>query len=178
MDTTSSRTDTAISAAVNAGSAPSLTDPMRALIARQQLLMLATCQPDGSAHVVPVVYLFEQARFLVATSSASRKARNVAARPRVTVTIEDREATAWVWATGTAELLRGPESREINHRLDQLWMTDEGLDAIGPLVAAAEDVTIAITPHRWRAWDFESGFLAEMRAAGVPLDDAARWFRS
>lgn len=158
------------------GTAEPPSDPMRTLLERHQRLMLATCDADGSAHVVPVVYLFERGCFLVATSSTSRKARNVAARPRVTVTIEDPEATAWVSATGVAVVLRGPASLEINHRLDQLWLTDEGFDAIGAVVAAVEDVTIAVTPHRWRAWDFESGFLARVQAAGIPLDQAARWF--
>jgi PPOX class probable F420-dependent enzyme len=151
-------------------------DRMRDLIAGQQVLMLATRQGDGSAHVVPVMYLFEDGRFMVATSSQSRKARNVAAGPRVTVTIEDREATAWVSATGYARLLSGRESRQINHRVDQLWMTEQGFKAIGGLVAEAEDVTVVITPQHWRSWDFHSGFLAELEAAGVDLDDAAPWF--
>jgi PPOX class probable F420-dependent enzyme len=149
---------------------------MRDLIAGQQVLLLATHQSDGSAHVAPVMYLFEDGRFLVATSSQSRKARNVAARPQVTVTIEDREATAWVSATGYALLLRGHESRQINHRVDQLWMTEEGCRVIGRLVAEAEDVTVAIIPQHWRSWDFHSGFLAELEAAGVQIDDAERWF--
>ena len=158
--------------------ARSLTDSMRELLANQQILMLATHDLDGSTHVVPLLYLFLDGWFLAATSSTSRKARNIAARPEVTVTVEDRDATAWVSATGSAELLHGSVAREINHRLERLWITDEGFDAIGPLVAQAEDVTIAVTPQRWRAWDFRTGFLAPLADAGIPLDDAPRWFRS
>jgi general stress protein 26 len=90
---------------------------MRDLIARQQVLMLATHQADGSAHVVPVMYLFEDGRFLVATSSQSRKARNVAVRSQVTVTIEDREATAWVSALGTP----GCSADRSRARLTTVW---------------------------------------------------------
>jgi PPOX class probable F420-dependent enzyme len=160
-----------------AGPAVPPTERMLDLITGQQVVMLATRQPDGAAHVVPVIYLFEHGRFLMATSAASRKVRNIAADPRVTVTVEDRQATAWVSATGTAALLRGPDSRNVNRRLDELWMTDVGFDAIGSLVAAAEDVTVVVTPHTWLAWDFESGFLAALDAGGVRLDDAGRWFR-
>jgi hypothetical protein len=55
-------------------------------------------------------------------------------------------------------------------------MTEEGFRAIGPLVAEAEDSTVMITPQYWRSWDFRSGFLTELEAAGVPMDDAERWF--
>ncbi len=40
-----------------------------------------------------------------------------------------------------------------------------------------EDVTIVITPHRWLAWSFESEVAPELSAAGIPMEDPARWFR-
>jgi PPOX class probable F420-dependent enzyme len=156
----------------------SLTDPMRKLLEEQQILTLATQNPDGSAHVVPVLYQFSDGRFVAATSSNSRKARNIAERPDVTVLVEDREATAWVSAVGVAELRHGPAAREINDRLERMWLTDRGLEAIGSLVAKAEDTTIVVTPSRWLAWDFTSDFLNPLADAGIPLDDAEGWFKT
>ncbi|WP_369135521.1 pyridoxamine 5'-phosphate oxidase family protein [Modestobacter sp. I12A-02662] len=152
------------------------TGRMREFLGRHRYLSLATRNPDASAHLVPVVYLFTDDRFLVATSSATRKVRNLAADPAVTVTVDDRTTIEWVSAVGTAELLTGPESRELNHRLYALWMTAEGLDVVGGLLHEVEDVTIVVTPDRWLAWSLESDVVPELSAAGIPMDDPSRWF--
>jgi PPOX class probable F420-dependent enzyme len=152
------------------------TDRMREYLGRHVYLSLATRNPDGSTHLVPVVYMFTDGRFYVATSSATRKARNLAADPSVTVTVDDRTTVEWVSAVGTAAFLTGPESRRLNHRLYGLWMTAEGLDVVGSLMHEEEDVTIVITPQRWLAWSFDSDVVPEFSAAGVPMSDLSRWF--
>ena len=40
------------------------------------------------------------------------------------------------------------------------------------------NVTIAITPRRWSAWDIRSTFFAALRDAGIPLDGAESWFQT
>lgn len=155
-----------------------LTDGMREFLERQSLAMLATYNPDGSIHVVPLSYMFEDGRFYLATSSSSRKARNLAARPEATLTVDDRSTLEWMSATGTAELIRGQRSREINARLYRRSWTEAGLAIVGPLLQQTEDVTIAITPRRWSAWDIQSTFFAALQEAGIPLDEAESWFRS
>lgn len=155
-----------------------LTDGMRGFLERQPFAMLATHNPDGSIHVVPLSYLFEDGRFFFATSSSSRKARNLAARPEATVTVDDRNTLEWVSATGTAELIRGQRSREINAWLYRRSWSEAGLETVGPLLEQTEDVTIAVTPRRWSAWDIQSTFFAAVQEAGIPLDDAEGWFRS
>ena len=149
---------------------------MRQFLDDHVYLTLATRNPDGSQHVVPVVYLFADGRFHVATSSATRKARNLVADPKVTVTVDDRSSIEWVSAVGTAEFRTGPESRSLNHRLYRRWMTDEGLDVVGSVMHEVEDLTIVITPQHWLAWSFESDVVPEFAAAGIPMDDLARWF--
>jgi PPOX class probable F420-dependent enzyme len=157
--------------------AQELTYGMREFLERQPFAMLATHNPDGSIHVVPLSYMFEYGRFFFATSSSSRKARNLAARPEATVTVDDRSALGWVSATGTAELIRGQRSGEINARLYRRSWTETGLETVGPLLKKTEDVTIAVTPRRWSAWDIQSTFFTALQEAGIPLDDAETWFR-
>jgi F420H(2)-dependent biliverdin reductase len=140
----------------------------REFLDRHVYLTLATRNPDGSQHVVPVVYLFTDGVFHVATSSATRKARNLVADPQVTVTVDDRSTIEWVSAVGTAEFLTGPESRTLNHRLYRRWVTDEGLDVVGSVMHEFEDVTIVITPRRWLAWSFDSVVVPEFRRRGHP----------
>lgn len=175
-DVTTARVPTGSRAAPREPAGRGPTEEMREFLAEHVYLTLATRDPDGTQHVVPVVYLYDGERFLVATSSATRKARNVAARPDVTVTVDDRDSVAWVSAVGTAELVTGPESRELNDRLYRLWMTDEGLAVVGRLLHEVEDVTLVVTPRRWRAWSFGTDLVPRLAAAGIPMDDLGRWF--
>jgi PPOX class probable F420-dependent enzyme len=152
------------------------TDDMRDFLGRQTYATLATHNADGSMHVVPIVCRFDGQRFLMATASTTRKARNVAARPAVTVTVDDRAEIRWVSARGTAELIRGRTAHELNQSLYRLWMTDEGLAVVGAHMAGIEDVTIAVTPAAWQAWSLESDYLPVLAGAGIPLDDLGRFF--
>jgi PPOX class probable F420-dependent enzyme len=146
------------------------------ILGQQVQALLATRNPDGSIHAVPVIFRYADGVLSIATSSATRKARNVAACPDVTVTVDDRDNTRWVSAVGQAELITGARSRELNDQLYRRWMTADGLAVIGRILADEEDVTISVTPRRWLAWDIESGFLQPLREAGIPLDEPERWF--
>lgn len=152
--------------------AQELTERMQEFLERQPFAMLATHNPDGSIHLVPLSYIFEDGRFFFATSSSSRKAHNLAARPEATVTVDDRRTPEWVSATGTAELIRGQHSREINARLSRKSWTEADLETVGPLLEQTEDVTIVITPRSWSAWDIQSTFFAALQEVGLALDDA------
>lgn len=149
-----------------------LTPRIQEFLEGQPFAMLATHNPDGSIHLVPLSYIFEDRRFFFATSSSSRKARNLAARPEATVTVDDRRTLEWVSATGTVELIRGRHSREINGRLYRKSWTEADLETVGPLLEQTEDVTIAITPRRWSAWDIQSTFFAALQEAALALEDA------
>jgi hypothetical protein len=90
-----------------AGSGPD--DAALELLSRRLTAFLATFNEDGSIHLVPVWYLFEDGRFFIGTSPTTRKARNVRARPGATVTVEARQQGSWVSASGTTELLHGEQ---------------------------------------------------------------------
>jgi PPOX class probable F420-dependent enzyme len=169
-------TDAAPIAPIYRSTARELTDPMREFLARQPFATLATLNEDGSIHLVPTWYLFDDGQFFIATWSGSRKARNVAARAQATVTVDDRGTAEWVSATGTAQVLTGQRSLPVNDRLRRRYMTVAGLQALGPVLERAENVTIAITPHRWNAWDYQSTMLAALQNAGIPLEDAHTWY--
>ena len=59
------------------------------LLRARLIANLATVDPDGSAHVVAMWFLFEDGRLLLPTNRRTRKAKNVARDPRVTVMIDD-----------------------------------------------------------------------------------------
>ena len=169
-------TTTALTA-VHRATARALTGRMREFLAGHQHLVLATTNPDGIVHAVPYLYTFDGASFLVATTSAGRTGRNIAARPAATVTVDDRPTIEWVSGTGPARLVSGPESRALNERIYRTWMTEEGVAVVGRALAEIEDVTIVVTPARWRAWDMAATFVPYLVDAGVAMDEPGRWFR-
>lgn len=72
--------------------APPMTDDqVAAFLAGARIARLASHNPDGSIHLAPAWFLYDGGSILIGTQSISRKARNVAADPRVTVLV-DKEA--------------------------------------------------------------------------------------
>src|SRR6476661_8940729 len=61
-------------------------DPaLQELLRGRYIATVGTENSDGSIHLTAVWYLFESGSLYVATSSKSRKARNVAARPKASL---------------------------------------------------------------------------------------------
>ncbi len=79
------------------------------LVEGRRIASLGTLNDDGSVHLTAVWYLYEDGSFFVATSSRSRKARNLAARPRATLMVESRKpgSERGVTASGPGEIIPG-----------------------------------------------------------------------
>lgn len=148
------------------------------LLGLELYAVLGTENPDASPHLAPVIYLFEQATAYIATSAATRKARNVASRPRATLLVLDRrvDGTAWVSGTGAATVLRGDEAQRTNRRVRARYLTQKGEQSVGSAISAYEDATIAITPEKWMAWD-TTVYDATLAEHGVSLKEDAGLFR-
>lgn len=90
-----------------------------ALLDGRRIAALATENDDGSIQLTAVWYLFADGHLYVAIFSRSRKARNVAARPKASLMVDTREGGAdrGVTAMGRAELISGDEAHAINERI-------------------------------------------------------------
>lgn len=92
---------------------------VRALFDVGNYAQLATLLPDGGPHTVPVWAGVEDGKIAFLTSPDSRKARNLAADPRVAISVTDHDnpyAMAHVRGRVTARL-DGPEALAIIDRL-------------------------------------------------------------
>ena len=127
------------------------------LLSGRYIGILGTENSDGTIHLTAVWFLFESGSLFVATSSKSRKARNLAARPKASLMVDVRKpgAERGVTATGRVELISGEQSREINLRIHSRYLSAAALSDphIGPVFASFDDVTIRLTPASWTAWD-------------------------
>src|SRR5207237_7411137 len=137
-----------------------LTESMKALLVTRRYAILATTNDDGSIHMTPVWFLFEGERLFVECHSTSRKAKNIVARPNVSLIVDVRKAASekWVSAAGIEEIVRGQASQDINEKVRKKYLTAAALDhpKLGPAFAAMDDMTIRITPKKWRSFDIDS----------------------
>ena len=127
------------------------------MLQRRFIATLGTTNADGSIHLTAVWYLLEDGHLYVATSSKSRKARNVAAQPKASLMVDVRKAGAerGVTAAGRADLISGDPSREINRRIHTRYLSAAAMadPQIEPVFASFDDVTLRLTPESWFTWD-------------------------
>jgi PPOX class probable F420-dependent enzyme len=151
------------------------------ILGGRYIATLATENADGTIHLTAVWYLFEDGYLSVATSSKSRKARNLAIRPKASLMVDVRKpgAERGVTAVGTVDLISGKESQEINRRIHSRYTSAAAMSDphVGPVFAPFDDVTVRITPVTWTSWDMAvldaqalGGRLGGMPGYLLPLD--------
>jgi PPOX class probable F420-dependent enzyme len=132
-----------------------LTDQLRSFLGGRRYAVLATHEADGGIHLTPIWFLFEADHFYFASSSGSRKVKNVERSPSASVVVDAREPgrERWVSASGLVEILRDGEAQSINARIARRYLAPKAHD--GPIeaaLAASDDVTLRLTPTAWRSW--------------------------
>ena len=154
---------------------------LQKLLGGRHIATLATENADGSMHLTAVWYLFEDGALFVATSTKTRKYRNVVARPKASLMVDlRRPGTEWgVSAAGVAEVIGGARSAEINRRVHGRYLSAAALadPVVGAVFAGFDDVTIRIAPVSWFSWDMATldaqvfgGKLAKTPGYLLPLD--------
>jgi len=155
-----------------------LNDELRALLAQTRYAILATHDPEERIHLTPVWFLFDDGLFYFESFSGSRKIKNLKKNPSASVVVDGREPgrESWVSAAGTADILTGDEARAINADVRRRYMTQAARDdpRIEPVFAAADDVTIRLTPTRWRSWAAKD--LDDQFFGGILGGTPEQWF--
>jgi PPOX class probable F420-dependent enzyme len=154
-------------------------EPIAQLLRSRRIASLATTNPDGSPHLTAVWYLAEGESIFIATSSRSRKARNVAEPPRAALMLDVRTPgrERGVTAIGVAELLTDVRSGRLNRLVHQRYLRAAAFDdvQVGPVFAAVDDATIALRPERWLTWDMAAldrqVFGGRVASYLLPLDE-------
>lgn len=127
------------------------------LLRGRYVATLGTENADGTIHLTAVWYLFEDGCLFIATSSRTRKARNVIARPKASLMVDARKPGTEHGATaaGRVELISGGVSQEINRRLHSRYLSAAAMSDphVGPVFESFDDVTIRLTPISWITWD-------------------------
>jgi PPOX class probable F420-dependent enzyme len=133
-------------------------DEVAAFIEASRRAHVATINPDGTPHVVPMSYVVLDGRLTIWTDPRSRKVGNLRRDPRITCLIEDGTQFAELRAVqlcGRAELGEDEEtSLRVGLALFQRAsgeLTDELRAAAAGL--APERVAVTVHPERVVSWD-------------------------
>jgi PPOX class probable F420-dependent enzyme len=157
-----------------------LADPLvRELLGKRLVGVVATLERDGSAHVVPVWFATRPGDVVIATSSQSRKARNLERDPRATLCVHDsRPGTEVCGASirGRVEIVRGRDAAVLVEFVHRRYLTAaaEALPEVAEFVAS-DDVALVLTPESAWTWDERRNAATDaLRSGGaLPLEPTA-----
>jgi len=133
-----------------------LTKPVARLLERERVCRVATAGPRGMPHLVPVCQVVADGKIYFASGNDGRKALNLAANPRVAVTV-DLYSDDWthikgVMVQGRARLYaKGPRFRKIRALLYRKYPQYPREAAIDE----SDSVVVEVTPTRVFVWGLE-----------------------
>jgi PPOX class probable F420-dependent enzyme len=130
----------------------------RARFGAAPVARLATIDPDGGPHLVPVTFALDGSTVVFAVDQKPKRSKdlhrlaNIRGDPRVSVLVDqyadDWRALWWVRADGRARVAPdGPDRDEAVRLLVHKYPQYEASPPLGPAVL--------IEVHRWRWWSFE-----------------------
>ncbi|MEP6892488.1 MAG: pyridoxamine 5'-phosphate oxidase family protein [Gaiellaceae bacterium] len=155
-----------------------LRDPLvRELLAMRLVAVLATLEPDGSVHAVPMWLAPGDGAILLATGARSRKVRNLERDPRATLVVHDSRPGAEVCGAslrGRVELLRGDDAAAAIRMVHRRYVGDarDRLPEVDAFLSS-DDVAFRFLPGAAFTWDERGSDAARAlraSAAAFPLE--------
>src|SRR5206468_3374680 len=101
----------------------------RELLHARLIANLATIERNGTVHLVGMWFLWDGEALLLPTSRTTRKARNIARDPRVSIMIDDSRGgfdLRGLTVIGRAELQDGPDAVVTNRLIHLKYVTERG----------------------------------------------------
>jgi PPOX class probable F420-dependent enzyme len=147
-------------------------DEIRGLLDECRRMQVATLNPDGTPHLVPMAYMWLDGHLAMWTDPGSRKVQNLRRDPRITCLVETGDVFdefRAVQIVGRAELLEGPEeSARAGELLTSRYRgpLDDAAKAYVASVAPSR-VVVVVRPETTVSWDHR-------KLAGVKLEDIGR----
>jgi PPOX class probable F420-dependent enzyme len=135
-------------------------DEVRAFLAANTKVQLASIGRDGTPHLTTLFHVVLEGRISFWTYATSQKIRNIERDPRVSALVEtgtDYAELAGVSIQGTAEIIRDPEGvRRIGTAVVTAMAGGADLGDLGRDIVeqqVAKRVGVVITPHKLASWD-------------------------
>ncbi len=147
---------------------------VRELLGARLVGVLATLEPDGSVHAIPLWYALDGDAIVLATGSASRKVSNLRRDPRATLVLHDSRPGFEVCGAsirGRVELVEGAATGPLVDLVHRRYVTPEGERLPAPAeFLASDDLAVRLVPEAAFTWDERASAAArELRDAGAAL---------
>jgi nitroimidazol reductase NimA-like FMN-containing flavoprotein (pyridoxamine 5'-phosphate oxidase superfamily) len=127
----------------------------KSLIAR-----LGTINEDGTIHLTPIYFKYENNEFILGTQDASRRVRNIQRNPNVTLLIDDTNSTYQaVMVYGKAGLDHEDVLQKRTAILERYEPKDEAIKSAQGLCQRWSSVIIHIKPDRFVSFDYTKASL-------------------
>lgn len=132
-------------------------DQIETYLSKPHIADLATVRPDGSPHVAPVWFLYEDGVVKVLAETGSVKIKNLKSEPRVSVSIAtDQRPYEYVIVIGVAEVSGGDIS-DIMRRISVHYQGREEGERYAEMTLRELDLClITISPSKLIGWSSES----------------------
>jgi PPOX class probable F420-dependent enzyme len=126
------------------------------LLARERVCRVATADPDGQPHLVPVCHVMVGEKIYFGSGNDARKVENLRQNPRIALTVdlysEDWSHLKGVMVQGTAALIeRGPRFKQARARLYEKYPQYPEEAAL----ATSDSVIVEVTPTRVFTWGLD-----------------------
>ena len=137
-------------------------EELDAFLRQKHVARLATIRNDGSPHLSPIWYVWDEGKIWIIFGATRLRVRNLTRDPRATICIDEdarlehgfTAGAQGAYCRGSVELTR---DAEISERVYRKFMEVYDLvdDPAYVVARDAEDRVIAIlTPESWTTWDF------------------------
>ncbi len=135
---------------------PALTDEeVVSLLEQVTIARLATHNPDGTIHIVPMLFKYVDGAILLGTQAFTQKTRNVERDPNVTVLVDIEQMPAkGALIYGTATLDTGDLVAERVDIFDRTKPHEASVAFAGGLAAMFEPAVIRVVPKKIVSWDY------------------------
>ena len=132
---------------------------VEAFLAEPVLGRLATLSRNGSPHVVPVWFLWEDGAVWISAFQSTRKARHLLSDPRCALVVDvekPRFGVTGVLFEGAAEVFSSsePGARDRIERIYRKYLGPEGVMGKDPQewLASPENMLVKLTPAHTASW--------------------------
>jgi hypothetical protein len=154
-----------------------LADPLvRELLDARLVGVLATFDPERAIHAVPMWYAVSEDAVVLATSSRSRKVRNVSHDASVTLVVHDSRPGYEVCGAsiaGTVEIVHPPLAQVLVDLVHERYLSrDASGDPDVELYLASDDVALRLRPATAITWDerkSDAASVVRSRGWALPL---------
>jgi nitroimidazol reductase NimA-like FMN-containing flavoprotein (pyridoxamine 5'-phosphate oxidase superfamily) len=128
------------------------------LLSRTLVANIATVDPSGTVHIVPIWYERVDSHIHLPTSHRTRKYRNLVRHPFASVMVDVSRAgldLRGVLIRGAVELVEGGDAKLLNRSIHLRYVSPEGLEQleVAAYLSAGDDVTIRLSMDHIVTWN-------------------------